>query len=107
MRREGMPVAQSTLKRWADPEFHRAEIERAARNGRQRRATNRRPAACYTEEFKVERMRELRDRGLSFAAIGQVAAVWWGDELPDDAVSRILGSIDGRRAYRKTRTVAA
>lgn len=107
MRAEGMPVAQSTLKRWADPKFHRAEIERAARNGRRRRAVSRQPARSYTDEFKVERMRELRERNLSLLAIGQVAAVWWGEELTDEAVGRILGSTDGRRAYRKAGKAAA
>lgn len=91
MTREGMPVATSTVFRWSNPEGHRKELERAARNARKRRAVGRHPARGYTEEFKLERMRELFLRGVSARAIGQVAACWWGEELSADQVRSRLG----------------
>lgn len=91
MASEGTPVAVSTIKRWADPSFHRAEIERAARRTRQHRAVNRKPAQCYTAEFKLERMRELRIAGLSYTAISVVAQIWWGGELTAAQVTNRLG----------------
>lgn len=107
MRKEGLYVTDGTVKRWVDPKFNELEIERVTRNGRKRRASSRQPARGYTDDFKLERMRELRERGLSFLAIGQVAAVWWGEELSDEVVSRVLGATDARRAYRKVRKIAA
>ena len=101
MRAEGLYVTENTVKRWTDPDFNRREIERVTRSARKRRASGRQPAQCHTNDFKLERMRELRDRGLSYHAIGQVAAVWWGEELSDDQVTAWLGRGERRRAYRK------
>jgi hypothetical protein len=101
MRAEGLPVTDGTVRRWTDPEFNRREIERVTRNARKRRASDREPAQCHTDDFKLERMRELRDRDLSYHAIGQVAAVWWGEEMTVEQVSAWLGCGERRRAYRK------
>ncbi len=101
MRKEGMPVATSTIFRWSNPKGHRKELERAARNNRRRRAVNRVRPVRYTAEWKVERMRELFLRGVSLRAIGQVAACWWGEELTENQVRTRLGLRAGVRSERK------
>jgi hypothetical protein len=103
MRGEGMPVATSTIFRWSNPKGHRKEVDRAARNMRRRRAAERRPSVGYTIEFKLERMIELRERGVSHAAIGQVAAVWWGEELTGP---QVRGRLAGKRKYERRKAAA-
>jgi hypothetical protein len=90
MTSEGMPVATSTVYRWSNAKGYQKELERAAHNGRLRRAVNRRPSRGYTLEFKVERMRELAERDVSARAIGQVTKVWFGEELSERAVRKRL-----------------
>ena len=89
--KEGTPVATSTLLRWRDPKVHEREVARARRRLSLERARSRVPATGYTVEFRLERMRELHGRGVSARAIGQVMAVWFGEELSADQVRRRLG----------------
>lgn len=98
-----------TVKGWVDPRFaeRRRTIIRKTNRAYRLRRDGRRPVRQVSDEWKLARMRELRDRDLSFLAIAQVAAVWWGDELTDEAVSRVLGATDARRAYRKAGKAAA
>ena len=98
-----------TVKGWVDASFaeRRRRIIRQTNRMYRLRRDGRRPIRQVSDDWKLARMRELRERDLSFFAIGQVAAVWWGDELTDEAVSRILGAPDARRAYRKAGKVAA
>jgi hypothetical protein len=98
----------TTVRTWTDPEYAERFAEKNRRTARRSwtRTVGRKPHARTSAEWRLARMRELRDCGLSFHAIGQVAGVWWGEELSDDQVSKILGSLDARRAYRKVRVAA-
>jgi hypothetical protein len=92
----------ATVKAWVDP---KAAEKRRQRTRKSQRALNARrgirPFRAITPELRIERMRAMRDRGLSHFAIGQVAAVWWGDEMSDETVSKMLGGRPSRRVYRK------
>ena len=92
-----------TVKSWVDPEWadRQKEKMRPVERRRRERHGERRPRTDLSDEFKLARMRDLRDRGISYHAIGQVAAVWWGEELNVEQVSSWLGRGERRRAYRK------
>jgi hypothetical protein len=97
----GHRPVQSTLSRWCDDAQH--ELDRAANT---RRAAVRRAAASggrlrlpRTDEFKLARMRGLRDAGLKDTQIAVVMAFDFGDAMSRDSVARALE--DGR--YRPGR----
>lgn len=92
MAKEGTPVSTSTVQRWRNPDTHEKEIARASRSAaRKRAAAPRTPATNYSPEFKVARMRELYERGVKLREIGQVSAVWFGEELTPAAVRHRIG----------------
>jgi hypothetical protein len=97
----GHRPVQSTLSRWCDDAQH--ELDRAANT---RRAAAKRAAESggrlrlpRTDEFKLARMRGLRDAGLKDTQIAVVMAFDFGDGMSRDSVARALE--DGR--YRPGR----
>ena len=100
LRSEDMPVATSTILRWENPKVHEREVRRAAKRVAKIRAENRPPARGYTVEFRTARMRELYDRGVSLRGIGQVCAVWFGEELSEPQVLGRLGLERGQVVRR-------
>lgn len=87
-----------TVKGWVDPswEARRREDVRAWQWDARFRSVVRRERV--SEEGKLARMRELRSRGLSMRAIGQVAGCWWGEDLSGDQVrARLVASADRRK----------
>jgi hypothetical protein len=93
-----------TVAGWIDEEF-------AARRRRTIRRTNRAYVARkhgprphvrkVSAEWKLDRMRELHEHGLSFEAIGKVAAVWWGESLSGEQVARRLRRLPAKRKYER------
>ena len=82
-----------TVKCWVDPvyaEKRRREM-RPYQRAHEMRKRGRRPSRRVTAEFKRERMQELYDRRVSLRAIGQVCAVWFGEELSAGRVAKLLG----------------
>lgn len=82
-----------TVKEWVDEDY--AERKRAACRARQRdyaiRKRGRSPLRAISPELALDRMREMYRRGVSLRAIGQVAEMWWGEELSADQVRSRLG----------------
>lgn len=81
-----------TVKAWVSPEWHQKQRERM--RAIERRSHSRRVGRKFREvsdEWKVARMQELYGRGVGLRAIGQVAAVWWDEELSESQVLRRLG----------------
>ncbi|HEY4452342.1 MAG TPA: hypothetical protein VGN13_12205 [Solirubrobacteraceae bacterium] len=82
----------TTVRLWTDEKY--AKRHRAANRARSRRRWREThplaPIQRTTGEWRLARMRQLRDAGLSHEAIGVVAGVWWGQELSGDTVARKL-----------------
>jgi hypothetical protein len=88
----GRRPAWRTVQGWVDEDA--AERMRGGTRKAQRARLGRlgrRPFRAISEELQIERMQALYDRGLSLKAIGQVAAVWWGEELSAERVKTRLG----------------
>ncbi|MCW3018553.1 MAG: hypothetical protein JWN10_861 [Solirubrobacterales bacterium] len=101
----GVLPAVKTIERWClqtiKPEVAAKRQVYARDWERTRRARNRRVDRDRSPVWKRERMREMFDRGISVRAIGQVAAVWWGEELSEGAVRRALGLKVGEVVERR------
>ncbi len=93
---EGIHVAPSTIARWSKPNERHERAERTRRRRAARAKTGRRTITRVSDDWKLERMVELRERGISCAAIGQVALVWWGEELTE---AQVRGRLAGKRKY--------
>jgi hypothetical protein len=89
----GVSPSRNTILTWVSSEY--AERKRARDRRDKLRAEPSRPYKV-TAERMLMRMHELRERGLSFRAIGQVTAVWFGEELTRDQVESRLA---GKRVY--------
>lgn len=91
----GVRPATTTVLRWTDEKYAvRARAKDTVRARlRHRKQNPPRPDRRLSAELRLERMRELRLRSVSCRAIGQVAAVWWGDELSAGQVRRLLGEL--------------
>ena len=90
-RETGYRPAATTVQLWCSPHAYQERLRNTRRRcDARRKALQHKPLVRTTAEWRLERMRELRDRGLSFAAIGQVAAVWWGEELSEIRVAKRL-----------------
>ena len=97
-----------TVKAWVDPKW--ASRQRKRMRPVERRSQERRHGRRFREmsqDWKLARMRELHDRGLSFFGISVVASVWWGEVLSEDTVARRLRRKPRGRTYRKTSVVGA
>lgn len=77
----GVRPSTTTVMVWVDERF--ASKRRRTQARRMRRAHVRTPRTAFSEDWQVDRMRELHDRGLSYGAIAVVAAVWWGRQLTE------------------------
>jgi hypothetical protein len=89
----GIEPNLKTIERWCRPAKREAKDLRRRRDwARRKRASQRQPRTDLTPEMKLTIMQELDSRGLSARAIGQVAAVWWGEELSDRQVHRQLNN---------------
>lgn len=75
----GVRPSDAQVWRWTNS--RRVEALRQREYSRRSRTT--RPAS---EGYRLARMRELRDAGLSFRSGGVVAGVWWGEALGEDQV---------------------
>jgi hypothetical protein len=98
-RETGMRPSPGSIRAWC---------EAGGRTNEQRRHDRERHRAAYrrrnprkhprvSEDWKLERLRELRAAGLSHWAIGEVAGVWWGEPMSDERVARALGETQVRR----------
>jgi len=96
----GHKPAATTVALWCYPEG-KLRSRREAQNHKNAvtRSANRTPRQQFSPEWKLARMSELRDRGLSFEAIGQVTGVWWGEPLSEAQVAKRLGGSAGKRKY--------
>lgn len=106
LRREfGVGPSPQTIRLWcskpATEETRRAE--RARRRREWRTKNPRRVHSRLSDDWKLERMVELRDRGLSFTAISHVADVWWGESLTE---AQVRGRLAGKRKYDRRKAVA-
>lgn len=87
---------KSTIHAWVNPR----SIDRSRTRYRSRERALKvhqaptRPRGA-TPERALERMRKLYRRGLGLRDIGQVAAVWWGEELTEAQVKSRLGLKSG------------
>jgi hypothetical protein len=96
--------AATTVALWCYSESRRrSSLDAQNHKGAVRRATKRRINRRLTPEWKLERMRELRDAGLSFDAIGRVSGVWWGESFSDEQVARRIGGTARKRKYELRR----
>lgn len=93
----------TTVRTWTDKQYARVFAAKNRRSSQRahERGVGRRPLTRTTPAWRLARMRELRDAGLSFLAISQVARVWWGEIVSDDTVRARLGGGERRRAYRR------
>jgi transposase len=85
-REYGVTVERNTVARWIDPAKQQAADQRARQRRRREAAEKdgriaRHITRCATGEFKFARMRALRDRGLSPAAIATVIEFDFGDPI--------------------------
>lgn len=92
----GVKPSPTTILAWVDPEYRRRSLEKQRPGTRTRRLREQPPAPRKVgPERASARMAELHRRGLGLRAIGQVAAVWWGEELTADQVRDRLGIESG------------
>jgi hypothetical protein len=99
----GRAPTSSTIHTWTNP----GTYERARDSYRPRersRKVQRVPSKPRrtTPERAVDRMREMYLRGLSLRAIGQVTAVFFGEELTEAQVKSRLGLRSGEVAARRS-----
>ena len=95
----GVSPCHATVLLWVNPDYAKKFAERNRERMRKRWQREHPPKPQkISAELALKRMQELHARGVSPRAIGQVAALWWGEEMTDDQVRSRLG---GRRAYRK------
>jgi hypothetical protein len=104
--REGIHVAPSTLARWSKPSERQERAERARKRREWRAKHGRRTLTRVSDDWKLERMRELHDQRLSFEAIGRVAGVWWGEPLSEVQVAKRLRRKPTRRKYERRKAAA-
>lgn len=100
----GMRPVQSTISRWADPSQRLKDAttnsSRSAR-ARAERSRGRFRRLPQTPEFKMARMRGLRDEaGLKVTQIARVMAFDFGDVMSRDTVERALASNEYPRTFR-------
>jgi hypothetical protein len=98
----GHRPVQSTVSRWCDDAQHQLDRVANVRRAAARRAAESggRLRLRRTDEFKLARMRGLRDAGLKDTQIAVVMAFDFGDGMSRDSVARALE--DGR--YRPGRS---
>lgn len=107
-REMGVRPSPTVIRQWCAGERTELELARDRANHR-RKYRRRRPRGVnprLSEDWKRERMHELLSRGVSLRAIGQVAAVWWGEELNEEQVMHRLGLERGDTARLRRRTAA-
>lgn len=90
----GHRPVQSTISRWSDPRQQRTDAASNQRRSARQRAEEsggRFRALPQTPEFKLARMRGLRDEaGLKLRQIARVMAFDFGDEMTASTVARVL-----------------
>jgi hypothetical protein len=92
-RESGVRPDRATVMRWCASPARAERLRKTALAGRLRREHSK-PRTTFhrvSKEWKTARIRELADAGLSHAAIGIVAGVWWGERLPPATVRKRLG----------------
>lgn len=89
--------SRDTIKRWLDPD--REEAMRMAR--RKGNLPGPRPRVAWTWQRRLERMRTLRELGLSFTALAAVMNHDYGLELTESKVRGIFNDIVSEKTVRK------
>jgi hypothetical protein len=93
----GMRPSPATVRTWLSSPV-RTEEQRVSDRASHRERYRQRNAVVQprvSDDWKVEQMRALFLRNVSIRAIGQVAAVWWGEELSAEQVRTKLGINEG------------
>jgi hypothetical protein len=98
-RETGFRPAATTVQLWCSPDAYQDRLRRMRKRcDARRKALQHKPLVRTSSEWRLARMHELADRGVSARAIGQVAAVWFGEELTEHQVRRRLGLTNERSA---------
>lgn len=89
----------TTVRIWTDPEYAAGFTVRNRERMREswQRRNPVRPQRVSPARA-VQRMEALREAGLSFAAVGKVAGVWWGEHLSE---GEVRSRLQGRRSYAR------
>lgn len=92
----GRRPAEQTVRGWLSEDYaaKRRKLVRSAR----RRARGLPAPLRISDDLKAERMAALLERGIPPKGIGQVSAVFWGEELTGGQVKERLRLNTGRRA---------
>jgi hypothetical protein len=96
----GLRPSAAIIRNWCSPRSEKLLAQDRARHRLSYRRRNpTRPNPRLSEDWKNERMAMLLERELSPEDIGQVALVWWGEELTGEEVRKRLGiNVGTRRA---------
>jgi hypothetical protein len=89
----GYALREDTLRTLVDPSYER--LMRLQREAAERRAV---------WEEKLARMRELREAGLPYSAVGKVMRLDYGLILDDDSVRRMLQGVVSNRTIARNLT---
>jgi hypothetical protein len=88
----GVRPHTTTVRTWTDPTYYKRFTEegRAKERARWQRANPPKPNRRVSAGRRLEWMRELRQRGLPYRYIAQVAIAFWGDKTSEETVRRRL-----------------
>ena len=95
----GRRPGATTVALWCyPPDRQRARRGTLNTHSARERAKRYTPNQRFTPEWKLERMRELFLRGVSYKAIGIVAGIWWGEPL---SASQVRSRLEGKHTYKR------
>ena len=103
--RRGLPVAESTVRRWAKPDYEQRESARVRRNSREqwgRLTDGRLGRRDNTPQFKLARAQALRDCGVPVGSIAKVMEFDFGDGLSEHQWRHILNRGAFPRSYERS-----
>lgn len=86
----GYDPAHTTVLAWIDPDYAAGRRERCKLERRRRRGTYGKWKRLNPSELRLSRMRELRDAGVSYAAIAKVVLLDFELALTGGQVERVL-----------------
>jgi hypothetical protein len=88
-REHGVRPSITTVLVWVDDSF--AANRRRTQRRRMRRTHVRRPRLAVSEDWQIDRMRELHEAGFTYREVAVIARIWWGRELEEHQVRYRLG----------------
>lgn len=88
----GRRPAHETVTAWVDEKAAERRRRTARRQAREKH--ERSPRRTVSPEWKAARMRELHAAGLTYATIGIVAGIWWGEPLVEHQVRYRLRTVE-------------